>query len=159
MIFLQPAELAGEFMVNTLIITLMGALMVEYFAHCLGRHNRHQRAVRLLLAIVFIGSTMILYEFFIGRGAIWPNAFYVPGIILIFYLGWRFRRLSGGLGSKSYFRSFIAALMVIFVATVAYLLTQHPLVEFSSIVGQVAAASTLFLYILSFLAASGEAQP
>lgn len=153
MIFIQPIILAGEFITHAILLVLIGALAVESFiSRRYGSSSQKTKSISLLLAIVSLGAAMIWFEFFVGRGAIWPNLIiYAPGIILIFYLVFLFERSSRAVPPKIYSYSFLGAVAAILVFTVVFVFTQHQLVVLGSTVSQVVGVISLFLYIHSFL--------
>lgn len=155
MIFIQPLTLTGEFLTHAIAIVLLGALISEYF---LSRSEvgicaaRRRNLILLFLVILGLGAAMIWFEFFVGRGQVWPNIFiHVPGLLLIFYLLFMFQRKINVRLPAAYFYTIILSVTAIFAASTLYIFVQNQFVIFASTVAQVTAIVAFFIYIHYFL--------
>lgn len=160
MILIQVIQLAAEFLNHALAIVLIGFLSVE-LALC--RHRRYnskmKRAIIILFAMSLLGGALMLFEFFVGRGAIQPDIFlHVPGITGLLYVLFAVRRLGPALAPKRSFNWLLGSLFVILILTVLYIFTQSSMVIFFSTLAQTAAAISFYFYALGFLIAGEKAE-
>jgi hypothetical protein len=151
-VILRVVNLAAEFIHNTLAIVIIGLLSSEYIlCRCKQGGAKTKRVLLILLAIALLGSAMILFEFFIGRGAILPKIFiYIPGISLLLYLAFLSRRLSPVGSAAFHFRVFVGATAAILVLSALHVFIQGPLITFASNAAQVVAVAGFYFYTISF---------
>lgn len=143
MFFYQPIILAGEFINHAVVVVIIGLLTVQYSVY-------RSKAILMLLTIPVLGSLMLLFEFFIGRGDVWPNVFiHVPGISLLLYLAFAFHRTFTSKMDR-YFYTYITFTALILSASIFYIFVQHQLVILASTLVQVAAVVSFYFYVIKF---------
>lgn len=149
-IILRVISLAAESIHNTLVIVVIGLLCSEYIL-CRERGVvKTKKVLSILLAIALLGGAMILFEFFVGRGAVSPNIFiYMPGIALILCLAFLSKRLNPFGASAFHFRVFAGATAIILILSALYVFLQDPLIVFGSTMAQVVAVIGFYFYVIS----------